>query len=246
MFQPQRDISRSVNCYTLVQQYMARVGCTSKKLLFDQFLATVKFHTWNVVFLLKLYKKAHVCHDTPLMRCFVFSVEMCVSWMVAWLPPMCLNTISSSMVRTVLRMCDKHNYLRKHHEQDSRTVVSATVKTVFNSRQHAFSVVKNKTHITVRRWGSYTSDMIQQRTISVLCWTLFEIYLTHLIWESDNRPSSQGISHILRNTTVRHHNQQSPPLHNVLSQLNPVHTLPHLNKCWRAGTRVLWRKLQNK
>jgi hypothetical protein len=46
-------------------------------------------------------------------------------------------------------------------------------------------------------------------------------------WEVDSRSTSQDIPHLLWNQQVHYHVHKNQPLVSILSQMPPVHTLPH-------------------
>jgi hypothetical protein len=46
-----------------------------------------------------------------------------------------------------------------------------------------------------------------------------------LSWEADSRSVVQKIPHLLRNLEIYYHAHKRPPLHSILNQVNPVHTL---------------------
>ena len=57
--------------------------------------------------------------------------------------------------------------------------------------------------------------------------TLQRIYLFYFVsWEANSSPVSREITHTLRNLKVHYHAHNSPQLVAVLSQINPVYTLP--------------------
>jgi hypothetical protein len=75
----------------------------------------------------------------------------------------------------------------------------------------------------IERTKKYSMRFMCRHTPSLLSRLLLELTSS---CEAANCAATQELSSILRNPTVHYHVHKSPPLVRILSQINPIHTVP--------------------